>query len=87
MAHRDKFVTERAIIQYFGLIKNNMVDIEAKRHIDTPRERKLFYQVTNKPVFAYVNRALSSASQKFVIFSPLSCPINIVVSAIDWHIG
>ncbi len=46
-------MTERAIIQYFGLIKNNMVDIEAKRHIDTPRERKLFYQVMKTPVCTY----------------------------------
>ena len=46
VAHREKFVTEKVIVQYFGLIKNNMVDIEGKRFENTPRERKLFYQVT-----------------------------------------
>ena len=45
VAHRKKFVTEKVIVQYFGLIKNNMVDIEGKRFENTPRERKLFYQV------------------------------------------
>ena len=32
-------------MQYFGLVKNNMMDIEKKRYAETPRERKLFYQV------------------------------------------
>ena len=39
------FLTERAIVQYFGLIKNNMVFIENEKYKDQPRERKLFYQV------------------------------------------
>ena len=45
MAHREKFVTEKLIVQIFGLIKNNMIDIEGKRFENTPKERKLFYQV------------------------------------------
>ena len=45
MAHREKFVTEKLIVQIFGLIKNSMIDIEGKRFENTPKERKLFYQV------------------------------------------
>ena len=45
VAHREKFVTEKLIVQIFGLIKNNMIDIEGKRFENTPKERKLFYQV------------------------------------------
>ena len=45
VAHREKFVTEKLIVQIFGLIKNNMIDIEGKRFEKTPTERKLFYQV------------------------------------------
>merc|ERR550532_3370575 len=46
--NRKLFVTERAILQYFGLIKNNMVMIENQKHMDTPREKKLFYQIFHK---------------------------------------
>lgn len=43
--NKHKFLTERAIVQYFGLVKNNMVMIENEKYKDTPREKKLFYQV------------------------------------------
>ena len=43
--HKHLFLTERAVLQYFGLIKNNMVFIENEKYKDQPRERKLFYQV------------------------------------------
>jgi len=39
------FLTEQAILQYIGLIRNNMADIEAKRFVGQKRENKLFYQV------------------------------------------
>ena len=41
-----KFVTEKAIAQYFGLIRNNLLTIKKGKHKDTPREAKLFYQVS-----------------------------------------
>lgn len=44
--HREKFVTELAIQQYLGLIKNNFGMINSQRC--TRRERKLFYQVLHK---------------------------------------
>ena len=45
-----KFVTEKAIAQYFGLIRNNMLTIKKGKHKDTPREAKLFYQVSQFPL-------------------------------------
>ena len=45
-SRRDMFVTETAIQQYNGLIKNNFRTIQNGKHRDTPQERKLFYQVT-----------------------------------------
>ncbi|KAL8563911.1 hypothetical protein ACOMHN_049567 [Nucella lapillus] len=42
--HRDKFVTELAIQQYLGLIKNNFGMINRQRC--THQERKLFYQAS-----------------------------------------
>jgi hypothetical protein len=45
ISNKHVFLTERAILQYFGLIKNNMVMIEGKKYEGQPRERKLFYQV------------------------------------------
>lgn len=43
--NKEIFVTERAIQQYFGLIKNNLVMYESRKHSGKVRERKLFYQV------------------------------------------
>ena len=45
IAHRQKFATEKLIAQYFGLIRNNMMDVESRKHAHTPKEGKLFYQV------------------------------------------
>ncbi|ELT94613.1 hypothetical protein CAPTEDRAFT_207458 [Capitella teleta] len=42
--NKSVFVTEKAIVQYLGLIKNNMALIENKKHSGKPRERKIFYQ-------------------------------------------
>ncbi|CAH1789226.1 unnamed protein product [Owenia fusiformis] len=47
-SHKELFVTERAILQYFGLIKNNMIMIENEKHRGTKREGKLFYQIFHK---------------------------------------
>lgn len=39
------FVTEHVILQYLGLISNNMHNIESNKYKNEPKERKLFYQV------------------------------------------
>lgn len=44
-SNQEQFLTEQAILQYFGLIKNNIVVIESEKHKGTRREQKLFYQV------------------------------------------
>ena len=44
-SNRDIFVTEQSILQYFGMIRNNMDAIRSEKHKGTPRELKLFYQV------------------------------------------
>ncbi|RUS84850.1 hypothetical protein EGW08_007391 [Elysia chlorotica] len=44
--HKKSFVTEKAISQYLGLIKNNFKSIGKGKHCESPkRDRKLFYQV------------------------------------------
>lgn len=42
---KKNFISEKAIEQYMGLIKNNVRMIENGKHKDQPQERKLFYQV------------------------------------------
>jgi len=42
---REKFISEKVIDQYMGLIKNNVHMIRNGKHKDKPQERKLFYQV------------------------------------------
>ncbi|XP_052780072.1 uncharacterized protein LOC128217168 [Mya arenaria] len=46
--HREGFVTENAISQYMGLIKNNLRMIDIGKHKDNSQERKLFYQIYHK---------------------------------------
>ncbi|XP_005108346.1 uncharacterized protein LOC101861911 [Aplysia californica] len=47
--HRKSFVTEKAIQQYLGLVKNNFKFIRQGRHLSSPkRDRKLFYQIFHK---------------------------------------
>ena len=47
--HKKSFVTEKAIQQYLGLVKNNFKMIKCGRHSKEPkRERKLFYQIFHK---------------------------------------
>ncbi|XP_076438937.1 uncharacterized protein LOC143277875 [Babylonia areolata] len=47
--HRGRFVTEVAVQQYLGLIKNNLHSLHSHRHCgNTARERKLFYQIFHK---------------------------------------
>ncbi|XP_013417565.1 uncharacterized protein LOC106178780 isoform X2 [Lingula anatina] len=48
VSHKQDFVTETAIQQYLGLVKNNMKMIEGGKHQGTSRERKLFYQTFHK---------------------------------------
>ncbi|KAK3764311.1 hypothetical protein RRG08_008793 [Elysia crispata] len=47
--HKQSFVTEKAISQYLGLIKNNFKNIGKGKHSESPkRDRKLFYQNFHK---------------------------------------
>lgn len=47
--YKKSFVTEKAISQYLGLIKNNFKDIGRGKHTESPkRDRKLFYQNFHK---------------------------------------
>ena len=41
-------MSEKVVMQYIGFIKTHMELIESRKHISTPRERKLFYQVFHK---------------------------------------
>ncbi|ESO91024.1 hypothetical protein LOTGIDRAFT_233515 [Lottia gigantea] len=47
-SYKDKFITERGIHQYIGLIRNNFNMIESKKYINSGRDRKLFYQIFHK---------------------------------------
>ncbi|KAH3864135.1 hypothetical protein DPMN_027148 [Dreissena polymorpha] len=47
-SQRDRFVSETAIQQYMGLVKNNLHMIKREKHKDMPQERKLFYQIYHK---------------------------------------
>ncbi len=43
---RSRFLTEKGIQQYLGLIQNNIYDLRHQKYIQEPRrEAKLFYQV------------------------------------------
>ncbi|XP_013086342.2 uncharacterized protein LOC106070901 isoform X1 [Biomphalaria glabrata] len=47
--HKKEFVTEKAILQYLGLIKNNMKSIATGKLVHSvKRDRKLFYQNFHK---------------------------------------
>ncbi|CAL1546317.1 unnamed protein product [Lymnaea stagnalis] len=47
--HKLAFVTEKAILQYLGLIKNNLKSIDKGKLLDSAkRDRKLFYQNFHK---------------------------------------
>ena len=41
-------MSEKVVLQYIGFIKTHMKLIESRKHIGTPRERKLFYQIFHK---------------------------------------
>ncbi|XP_064645366.1 uncharacterized protein LOC135498826 [Lineus longissimus] len=45
---RKAFLTEHAILQYLGLIKNNIKTIKSEKFRDQPREKKLYYQIFHK---------------------------------------
>jgi hypothetical protein len=44
-ANRERFMTEKVILQYLGYVKTHMKLIEGGKHTGTPREPKLFYHV------------------------------------------
>ena len=45
---KESFMSEKVILQYIGFVKTHRKLIDSRKHIDTPRERKLFYQVFHK---------------------------------------
>ncbi len=45
-SQREKFMSEKVILQYLGFVGTHMAVIESGKHAGTPRERKVFYQVT-----------------------------------------
>ena len=44
--HKHLFLAEKVILQYSGYIKTHMKIIKSKKHSGTPRERKIFYNVS-----------------------------------------
>lgn len=46
--HKRSFMSEKVILQYIGFIKTHKKLIDSKKHIDKPRDRKLFYQIFHK---------------------------------------
>ncbi|VDI43296.1 Hypothetical predicted protein, partial [Mytilus galloprovincialis] len=45
---KEKFLTERTIQQYLGLIRNNFNMLDSEKHKGCPKDRKLFYQIFHK---------------------------------------
>ncbi|XP_052084005.1 uncharacterized protein LOC127721312 isoform X1 [Mytilus californianus] len=45
---KEKFLTERTIQQYLGLIRNNFSMLDSEKHKGCPKDRKLFYQIFHK---------------------------------------
>lgn len=48
LQHKDSFMSEKVILQYVGFVKTHKKLIDSRKHLATPRERKLFYQVFHK---------------------------------------
>jgi hypothetical protein len=48
LKYSESFMSEKVVLQYIGFVKTHMKLIYGKKHIGTPRERKLFYQVFHK---------------------------------------
>ena len=45
--HKQLFLSEKVLLQYSGYIKTHMKIIKSKKHSGTPRERKIFYNVSH----------------------------------------
>ncbi len=45
IAQKEKFMSEKVVLQYLGFVQAHMSVIESGKHAGTPRERKVFYQV------------------------------------------
>lgn len=45
---KERFLTEKTIQQYLGLIRNNFNMLDSEKHKGFPRDRKLFYQIFHK---------------------------------------
>lgn len=48
--HKLLFLSEKVILQYSGYIKTHMKIIKSEKHSGTPRERKIFYNVSCQAV-------------------------------------
>ena len=48
--HKLMFLSEKVILQYVGYVKTHMKIIRSKKHSGTPRERKIFYNVSRSIV-------------------------------------
>lgn len=48
--HKQLFLSEKVLLQYSGYIKTHMKIIKSKKHCGTPRERKIFYNVSIIPL-------------------------------------
>ena len=45
--HKQLFLSEKVLLQYSGYIKTHMKIIKSRKYSGTPRERKIFYNVSN----------------------------------------
>jgi hypothetical protein len=50
---KQRFLTERTIQQYLGLIRNNFNMLDSEKHKGSPKDRKLFYQVIRVRVMLF----------------------------------
>ena len=50
---KQRFLTERTIQQYLGLIRNNFNMLDSEKHKGSPKDRKLFYQVIRVGVMLF----------------------------------
>lgn len=45
--HKEKFMSEKVILQYQGFVQTHMSIIERGKHDGAPREGKIFYHVSS----------------------------------------
>lgn len=45
VAERERFVSEKVVLQYIGYIKTHLHRLQSGKHSGSARERKIFYHV------------------------------------------